>query len=36
MKVVSEIRSQQELVELKSAMEIFIVSNRIKQLAQTA
>jgi len=34
MKVVSEIRTQQELNELKSTMEIFIVTTRIRQLAQ--
>jgi len=36
MKVVSEIRSQQELNDLKSTMEIFIVTNRIRELAQLA
>lgn len=36
MKIVSEIRSSQELDELKSVMEIFIVNNRIKQLAEMA
>ena len=36
MKVVSEIRTQQELNELKATMEIFIVTNRIRQIAQTA
>ena len=36
MKVVSEIKTQQELNELKSTMEIFIVTNRIRQIAQTA
>jgi len=36
MKVVSEIRTEQELNELKSTMEIFIVTNRIRQLAQMA
>jgi len=34
MKVVSEISTRQELDDLKSTMEIFIVSNRIKELAQ--
>jgi hypothetical protein len=33
MRIVSEVRTQQELSELKSTMEIFIVSNRIKELA---
>jgi len=36
MKIVSEIKTQQELNELKSTMEIFIVSNRIRQIAQLA
>lgn len=36
MKIVSEVRTRQELNELKSTMEIFIVSNRIRQLAQNA
>lgn len=36
MKVISEIRSQQELNDLKSTMEIFIVSNRIRELAKLA
>lgn len=36
MKIVSEIRSAQELEELKSVMEIFIVNNRIQQLAEMA
>ena len=36
MKIVSEISSQQELDEMKAIMEIFIVNNRIKQLAQEA
>jgi len=36
MKIVSEIKSEQELNELKATMEIFIVSNRIRQLAAMA
>ena len=36
MKIVSEVNSQQELDELKVVMEIFIVNNRIKEIAQSA
>jgi hypothetical protein len=36
MKIASEINNQQELDELKSVMEIYIVSNRIRELAQLA
>ncbi len=36
MKIVSEVRTQQDLDELKSVMEIFIVNNRIKELAKLA
>jgi len=36
MRIVSEIKTRQELIEMKSTMEIFLVSNRIKQIAQTA
>ena len=36
MKIVSEIRSRQEFDEMKSIMEIFVVRNRIKQLAVMA
>jgi len=36
MKVVSEVKNQQELDELKATMEIFVVSARIKQLSQLA
>jgi hypothetical protein len=36
MKIVSEINSKQELEEMKSVMEIFVVSFRIKQLAVMA
>jgi len=36
MKIVSEVKSQQELDEMKSVMEIFVVSYKIKQLAGMA
>jgi len=36
MKIVSEVTNRQELNELKSVMEIFIVNNRIKELAEAA
>jgi len=36
MRLVSEVRTQQELDEMKSIMEIFVVNNRIKQLAEMA
>lgn len=36
MKIVSEIKTRQELDELKSIMEIFIINNRIRELAQGA
>jgi hypothetical protein len=36
MMVVSEVKSQQELSEMKSIMEIFVVNNRIKELARFA
>ncbi len=36
MKIVSEVKNQQELDELKIVMEIFVVNNRIKELAQYA
>ena len=36
MKIVSEISSRDELDEMKSIMEIFVVNNRIKQLAGRA
>ena len=36
MKIISEVRTQQELDEMKTVMEIFVVSNRIKQLAENA
>jgi len=34
MKIVSEISTRAELDELKSIMEIFVVNQRIKQLAE--
>jgi len=34
MRIVSEVKTQQELNELKYTMEIFIVTNRIRQIAQ--
>lgn len=34
MKIVSEVNTHAELDELKSVMEIFIVNQRIKQLAE--
>jgi hypothetical protein len=36
MKIVSEVTTQQELNEMKSVMEIFIVNTRIRQLALDA
>ena len=36
MRIVSEVSTQQELSEMKSVMEIFVVNTRIKQLAETA
>ncbi len=36
MRVVSEINTKKELEEMKVVMEIFVVNNRIKQLAETA
>ena len=36
MRMVSEVRTRRELDEMKSIMEIFIVNNRIKQLAEMA
>jgi hypothetical protein len=36
MKIASEIRSEQELNDLKAVMEIFVINNRIKELAQMA
>lgn len=34
MKIVSEVNNRQELDELKSIMEIYIVNNRIRELAK--
>ena len=36
MKIVSEVKTQQELDELKIVMEIFIVNDRIRELARLA
>ncbi len=36
MKIVSQVTTQQEFDEMKTVMEIFIVSNRVKQLAGLA
>jgi hypothetical protein len=36
MKIVSDINSKADLDEMKSIMEIFVVKNRIKQLALMA
>jgi hypothetical protein len=36
MKIVSEVRTREDLDELKSVMEIFIVNNRIRELAKLA
>jgi len=36
MKIVTEVNTQQELDEMKTVMEIFVVSNRIKQLVEMA
>ncbi len=36
MRIVSEINNKQELEEMKVVMEIFVVNNRIKQLAEMA
>jgi hypothetical protein len=35
-KIISELDTKQELTDMKSIMEIFVVNNRIKQLAQQA
>jgi hypothetical protein len=34
MKVVSDVRTQEELIEMKAVMEIFIVNTRIRELAR--
>jgi len=36
MKVVSDVRTQEELVEMKAVMEIFIVNTRIREIVHTA
>jgi hypothetical protein len=36
MKIVSEIKNKQEFEEMKLILEIFIVNNRVKQLAEMA
>ena len=36
MKIVSEVKTQQEFDDMKSIMEIFVVNHRIKQIAGTA
>jgi len=36
MKIVSEVRSRQELDDMKMIMEIFVVNTRIRQLAEDA
>lgn len=36
MKIVSEVKSQQEFDEMKYIMEIFVVNHRIRQLAVLA
>jgi hypothetical protein len=36
MKIVSEVKTQQELEDMKSIMEIFVVNNRVRQLAGMA
>ena len=33
MKIVSQVTTQQEFDEMKTVMEIFVVSNRVRQLA---
>jgi hypothetical protein len=36
MRIVSEIKNKQELDDMKLIMEIFIVNNRIRELAEMA
>jgi hypothetical protein len=36
MKIVTEVNTQQELDDIKSIMEIFVVTNRIRQIAGNA
>ena len=35
-KIASDIRSREELSEIKSVMEVFVVNNRIRELARLA
>jgi hypothetical protein len=36
MKIVSEVRTQQEFEEMKTIMEVFVVNHRVHQLAGMA
>ena len=36
MKIVSEVKNQQEFDELKTIIEVYVFSNRIKEIAQNA
>ena len=36
MKIVTEVNTKQEFDDIKSVMEIFVVSNRIRQIAGNA
>jgi len=36
MKIVTEVSTQQELDEMKSVMEIFVISNRIRKIIDNA
>jgi len=36
MNIVTEVRTRQELNEMKSVIEIFVVNTRIKQLVESA
>ena len=36
MKIVSDVKTQQELDEIKAIMEIFIINNRLRELARLA
>jgi hypothetical protein len=36
MKIVTEVKTQQELDEIKTVMEIFVVTNRIRQITGNA
>lgn len=35
MKIVTEVKTKQEFDEIKTIMEIFVVTNRIKQIAES-